>query len=101
LGKDILGAPSQPKPHNSIEITDGLPKLLNSLRQAARTEPENLRFGPEVFQDVSKLVRVKCDRVFAAGTDNIVVTLEPTELLIEIVPATGAVQRESYSVGEL
>ena len=58
------------------------------------TDPERIKSIPELWQNASELFRVKADPLFAVGTDDIVITLEPTERFIELVSAPGAWERE-------
>ena len=80
-----------------IEITDAYRDGLRCLRLIRNAGPEGLeRFG-EFLKSNSELIRIKDDPVLAAGTNDMVVALEPTERLRELMAATRAWENERHT----
>ena len=74
----------------SNEYREGL-RCLRLIRDAGPKARE--RFG-EFLQSATELFCIKGDPVFAVGTDDMIVVLEPTERLRELMAATRAWEAE-------
>ena len=72
---------------NHIEVTDDFRKGLGYLENVADALPELCKRFPELPQNVSDLFRIKNDSFLAVRTNDLVITLEPTERLTELVSA--------------
>jgi hypothetical protein len=73
-----------------IEIDDEYREGLRCLCQIRDAGPEvRERFG-QFLESCAELFRVKDDLVFAVGTEDLVVTLEPTERLRELMATVRA-----------
>jgi hypothetical protein len=72
---------------HKILAAPGLSGLVRQLVVIRNTHPESMDGGPEFPQGVTEFIRVKNDPLFAVGTDDVIVTLEPTERLVELVNA--------------
>jgi hypothetical protein len=79
---------------NRIAPTRELTKCLGLLRKEMDSGPERVERIPELRQNISNLVRLKADPCLATGTNDIVITLEPTERFIELVSTLGAREGE-------
>jgi len=80
-----------------IKINDDFRKGLQSLRDVADALPEMLKRFPELPQRNSELFRVKDDSFLAVTTGDLVITLEPTERLMEVIAAARAWKAERGS----
>jgi hypothetical protein len=72
---------------NHIAVNDAFRNGLTQLEGVADALPEVCKRFPELPQSVSELFRVKDDGFFAVRTSDLVITLEPTERLLELVSA--------------
>ena len=73
-----------------IQISADFREALQVLRFVANSNPEVKSSLPQIPQSAADLFRVKNDNVFAVGTNEFVVTLEPTERLLEYLSAVRA-----------
>lgn len=71
-----------------IEISDEYREGLRCLRQIRDAGPEAHERFRHFLESTAELFRVKDDGVFALGTDDLIVVLEPTERLRELISAT-------------
>jgi hypothetical protein len=78
-----------------IEISDEFRSELRALRDVADALPEACKSLPQLSQSNADLFRVKDDSVLAVGTGGLVITLEPTERLRELVTAVRTWKREN------
>ena len=77
-----------------IEISEEYREGLRCLRQIRNAGPEARKRFSHFLQSTAELYRVKHDSVFALGTDDLIVVLEPTERLHELISATRAWETE-------
>lgn len=90
-----------------IKINDDFRKGLQSLRDVADALPEMLKRFPELPQRSSELFRVKDDSFLAVATGDLVITLEPTERLTEVITAARAwkvergIRKECTEIGRI
>jgi hypothetical protein len=77
-----------------IAPTRELTHWLKLLRDVMDARPESISGLPHLQQGASDLFRVKSDPLFAVGTNDVIITLEPTERLIELVSALRAREGE-------
>lgn len=68
-----------------IELSDDFRKTVRELRAVARSNPKLLRSLPQLCQSAADCFRIKNDSLFAVGTDDLVITLEPSERLVEFL----------------
>jgi hypothetical protein len=80
---------------NRILPSEDLLRAYRWLHVVRDASPEEVSTFPEIPQSVADVVRVKQDRLFASGTGDIIITLEPTERLTELVAALRAREFES------
>jgi hypothetical protein len=80
---------------NHIAVNDAFRAGLASLEDIADALPEICKRCPDLPQSVSELFRIKNDSFLAIGTGDLVITLEPTERLIELVAAARTWKRIS------
>jgi hypothetical protein len=73
-----------------IEITEDARTGVQYLHNIRRAHPESDQALPNGIHCVSELFRVKDNSLFAGGADDLVITLEPTERLLELVATTRA-----------
>jgi hypothetical protein len=73
-----------------IELSEDFREALRELRNIANALPEHSSGFPQLAQSAADLFRVKNDGIFAIGTNNLVITLEPTERLREYLSAMRA-----------
>jgi hypothetical protein len=79
---------------NHITISDEFRVGIQSLAEVSERLPEVCERFPELPQRNSDLFRVKDDSFLAIRTGDLVVTLEPTERLSELVTAARAWKNE-------
>jgi hypothetical protein len=72
---------------NHIAVNDAFRNGLTQLEGVADALPEVCKRFPELPQTVSELFRIKDDSFLAVRTNDLVITLEPTERLLELVSA--------------
>jgi len=70
-----------------IEITRELNDGLKALSLIRNGPPDEIERFLDKNQRTSDLFRVKEDILFATGTDNLTILIEPTERLLELVSA--------------
>jgi hypothetical protein len=73
-----------------IAVTPEFREVLRALRSVAGASPEIGGSFPELGQSASDCFRVKDDCLVATGTGDLVITLEPTERMLEFVAAKRA-----------
>ena len=87
-----------------IQISDAFREGLNSLREVRHALPEVCESNPDLPQRNSELFRIKDDSFMAVRTGDLVITLEPTERLMELVAAARARKGElaiDQEIGEV
>lgn len=80
---------------NRIAPTDDLLKAYKYLHILRDASPEQVGTLPEIPQSIADVVRVKPGCLFARGTGDIIIALEPTERLTELVAALKAWERNN------
>jgi hypothetical protein len=94
-------------PIDHVEIAPGVTDGIRALRVVFNTPPEALHSFPALKQSCSEWFRVKADDISAIGTSDLIITLEPTERLVELVTAVrtreakGCIGEESREVGQI
>lgn len=78
---------------NHIEVSDSFRILLADLENVSDALPELCEGCPEMPKSISELFRIKDDGFLAVMTGDLVITLEPTERLSELVTAARAWKR--------
>jgi hypothetical protein len=73
-----------------IELAPGVREGVQVLRDVLNASPETHHGRSGFSQSASEWFRVKQDDVFAVGTGGLVITLEPTESLLELLAAKRA-----------
>jgi hypothetical protein len=83
-----------------IEISKEFRIGISALRDVANALPKACKCLPELPHKNSDLFRIKDDSILAIGTNDLVITLEPTERLRELVAAVRARERKN-SIAEI
>ncbi len=83
-----------------ILATPDLARSLRRLVDMRDAAPQGVDGISEFPQSIAEFIRIKDDPLFAVGTNDVVVTLEPTERLLELVnAATGEGKLQSINAG--
>ncbi|MBZ5580170.1 MAG: hypothetical protein LAP40_26725 [Acidobacteriia bacterium] len=77
-----------------IEISEGYREGLRCLRFIRDAGPETREYFSQFLNSNTELFRIKDDNVFAVGTGDMVITLEPSERLRELMAAVRAWKAE-------
>lgn len=77
-----------------IEISEAFRNALSALHDIAGTLPEAFQRFPELAQSNAELFCVKDDDVRAVMTDKFIITLEPTEKLLNLIATVRAFKAE-------
>ena len=83
---------------HKILAAPGLARLVRQLVVIRNTHPEKVNSGSEFPQSITEFIRIKNDPLFAVGTDDMIVTLEPTERLVELAERSGRGRRKLQTV---
>lgn len=70
-----------------IEITEEVRAAVEYLRDVAHAVPEFKSGLPQFPKSLADCFRIKDDPLFALGTSDLIITLEPTERLMELIAA--------------
>jgi hypothetical protein len=84
---------------NHIAVNDDFRRGLDALEDVADALPEVCERCPELPHSLSELFRVADDGFFAIRTGDLVITLEPTKRLAELIAAARAWKRE-HNIGQ-
>jgi hypothetical protein len=92
ISDELVAAPK--KIWARLEPTDECRRATSFLLEVANTHPETRQSGGQLSQSASKFLRVKDNGLITIGADYLVVSIEPTERLMEFMAAHGARKHE-------
>jgi hypothetical protein len=84
-----------------IEVSAEAKEAIHLLREVSGTLPQFRDCFPELPQSAADCFRVKDDHVLTAGTNELVITLEPTQRMLEFVAAVWARELASKPRSEI